>query len=106
MLNHCVAHGYLDLGDDAALESLACPLPEVARGLTYPGLLSRWVRSNFEGSPFSTCTSTFVRLSITTNGYNYRKSVSLTSSITPIGNARQLWILELAILSTVQTIFA
>ena len=52
MLNHCVAHGYHNLVDAAALESLAHPIPEVARGLTYPGLLPRWVCLKLLPLPF------------------------------------------------------
>jgi hypothetical protein len=43
VLNHCYKHGYQDLANVAAHNSLAQPLRSVIDGLTTPGLLARWV---------------------------------------------------------------
>jgi len=43
VLNHCDKHGYQDLANTAAYNSLAQPLGSVIDGLTTPGLLARWV---------------------------------------------------------------
>jgi hypothetical protein len=43
VLNHCYKHGYKDLANIAAHNSLAQPLGSIVDGLTTPGLLARWV---------------------------------------------------------------
>ncbi|KJA19543.1 hypothetical protein HYPSUDRAFT_44094 [Hypholoma sublateritium FD-334 SS-4] len=43
ILNHTYRHGYLDLADEAAIETIGKPLEEVVRRLTHPGLLRRWL---------------------------------------------------------------
>lgn len=47
ILNHAYRHGYFDLADQVAIETISKPLDEIARRLTHPGLLQRWV------SPFN-----------------------------------------------------
>jgi hypothetical protein len=44
ILNHCDAHGYSDLANDVALNTLSYSLEKVASVLTHPGLLRKWVR--------------------------------------------------------------
>lgn len=44
VLNHSYKHGYKDLANTAAYNSLAQPLISIINGLTTPGLLARWVK--------------------------------------------------------------
>ena len=43
ILNHAYRHGYGDLADSVAIETIDKPLDEIARCLAHPGLLQKWV---------------------------------------------------------------
>ncbi len=43
ILNHAYRHGYHDLADLVAVETIDKPLEGIARCLTHPGLLQKWV---------------------------------------------------------------
>ncbi|KJA14455.1 hypothetical protein HYPSUDRAFT_49171 [Hypholoma sublateritium FD-334 SS-4] len=43
ILNHTYRHGYFDLANQVAIETISKPLDEIVRRLTHPGLLQRWV---------------------------------------------------------------
>ncbi len=43
ILNHTYRHGYADLADLVAIETIGKPLDDIARRLTHPGLLQKWV---------------------------------------------------------------
>ncbi|KJA14456.1 hypothetical protein HYPSUDRAFT_72587 [Hypholoma sublateritium FD-334 SS-4] len=43
VLNHSHRHGYLDIADQAAIETIALPLDKITKGLTHPGLLQQWL---------------------------------------------------------------
>ena len=43
ILNHAYRHGYADLADLVGIETIGKPLDEIAKRLTHPGLLQRWV---------------------------------------------------------------
>ena len=43
ILNHTYRHGYPDLADLVAIETIGMPLNEIAKRLTHPGLLQKWV---------------------------------------------------------------
>lgn len=47
-LNHCDAHDYIDLANDVALSTLSYSLEEVELVLTHPGLLAKWVSSQYK----------------------------------------------------------
>lgn len=53
VLNHSHRHGYFNIADQAAIETIALPLNKITKGLTHPGLLQRWVRTFFLFNPHS-----------------------------------------------------
>ena len=51
ILNHAYRHGYGDLADLVAIETIDKPLDEIARCLTHPGLLQKWVSTFYFTRP-------------------------------------------------------
>lgn len=43
VLNHASTHGYNSLADKAAPFTISKPLADVAKGLSFPGLVRKWV---------------------------------------------------------------